>query len=289
MFSIIIPLYNKGSRICTAVESVLSQDCDRKFEILIIDDGSTDNSSLFATQYCADERVLYYYKQNGGVSSARNYGVEKSKGRWITFLDADDEMLPGTLRHIEKIIKKYPDTNFIASRQDSEYASKGLFNRLIYRIKADDKTNVPFFLYWSRVLFASPGTMFINRNIVDSGLRWNEQLAYYEDMEYVLNAFTRGNIVFTGYNTMRYFQETTGLSLSEHPIEKEMAYYIPTMQTYSFWHKALLYENLQLAKLWWQGHPVETSFYDEVERKCFDWRFRVLHWIRQKMIRRKLI
>lgn len=289
MFSIIIPLYNKGVKIRTAVDSVLSQKCESKFEIVIIDDGSTDNSSAYATQYCADGRIFYYYKQNGGVSSARNYGVEKSKGRWIAFLDADDEMLPGTLRHIEEIIAKYPNTNFIASRQDSKYVSKGLLNRLVYRIKHDDKTNVPYFLYWSRLLFASPGTMFINRSIVDSGLRWDERLAYYEDMEYVLKAFSKGDIVFTDYKTMKYFQETTGLSSSEHPIEKEMAYYIPTMQTHSLWHKALLYENLQMAKLWWQGHAEETAYYDEVERQCFDWRFRLLHWIRQKLVRKGVI
>lgn len=75
MFSIIIPLYNKGVLVKRAIGSVLSQTC-QDFEIIVVDDGSKDNSADYLNEY-TDSRIKYYYKDNGGVSTARNYGVER--------------------------------------------------------------------------------------------------------------------------------------------------------------------------------------------------------------------
>ena len=90
LVSIIIPCYNKANFISDAIESALKQSYSN-IECLIIDDGSTDESRNVANKYVEmDKRIRYYYKENGGPSSSRNYGVQKAKGEWIQFLDADD-------------------------------------------------------------------------------------------------------------------------------------------------------------------------------------------------------
>lgn len=92
--SVVIPSYNAAAYIVGAVESVLAQTF-RDFEILVIDDGSTDNTKKVLEKY--GEPVQYIYKSNGGVSSARNFGIEKARGKYIAFLDADDVWVPKKL------------------------------------------------------------------------------------------------------------------------------------------------------------------------------------------------
>ncbi len=88
--SIIIPSFNSANYLNDSIGSVLSQTYD-EFECIIIDDGSTDDTKSVVEKFIAgDSRVKYFYKQNGGVASARNYGVSKSRGSWIQILDADD-------------------------------------------------------------------------------------------------------------------------------------------------------------------------------------------------------
>ncbi len=84
----IIPSYNRGYIIKDAVGSVLGQSL-QDFEVLVIDDGSSDDTRD-AVGSIDDERINYYYKENGGVSSARNFGMSKAKGEYIAFLDSDD-------------------------------------------------------------------------------------------------------------------------------------------------------------------------------------------------------
>jgi glycosyltransferase involved in cell wall biosynthesis len=86
--SVIIPTYNRGYIVGEAIESVLSQTFD-DFEIMVVDDGSTDNTRN-VVNFINDNRIKYFYKNNGGVSSARNMGLDKAAGEYIAFLDSDD-------------------------------------------------------------------------------------------------------------------------------------------------------------------------------------------------------
>lgn len=89
-YSVIIPVYNKASTLKRAIESVLSQDY-RNYEIVIVNDGSTDNSLEIIEQYSKYSSVKIINQKNGGVSVARNSGIEHAAGECITFLDPDDE------------------------------------------------------------------------------------------------------------------------------------------------------------------------------------------------------
>lgn len=92
--SIIIPVYNREKTLKYCLNSVLQQTMS-DFEVIIIDDGSTDNSVNICKDYALkDHRIHYFYKENGGVSSARNIGILEAKGEWITFVDSDDYIMP---------------------------------------------------------------------------------------------------------------------------------------------------------------------------------------------------
>lgn len=94
MISIIVPVYNISKYLPRCIDSILGQTFT-DFELLLIDDGSKDNSGKICDEYAAkDSRVRVFHKKNGGVSSARNLGLDNAKGEYIMFVDSDDYMLP---------------------------------------------------------------------------------------------------------------------------------------------------------------------------------------------------
>lgn len=108
-FSVIIPLYNKSATVERSVNSVLRQSCT-DFEIVVVDDGSTDGGAG-VVKGIADNRVRLVGQANGGVSAARNKGIEMAQGEFITFLDADDEYAPGHLSALNRLTEMYPGHN----------------------------------------------------------------------------------------------------------------------------------------------------------------------------------
>lgn len=118
-FSVIIPLYNKAPYVRKALESVIAQTF-RDFELIIVDDGSTDGSVDIVRDFIRtlngangenDGRVNIHVlsQQNAGVAAARNRGVRESEGEYVCFLDADDWWEPNFLEEMDKLIKEYPD------------------------------------------------------------------------------------------------------------------------------------------------------------------------------------
>ena len=111
LISVIIPLYNKRDFILGTIDSVLKQKYG-DYEIIVVDDGSTDDS-ISVVETISDNRLRLFRKQNGGPSSARNYGVQQAKGDWIFFLDADDTLEEGALEIIANDILKLRNTDAI--------------------------------------------------------------------------------------------------------------------------------------------------------------------------------
>ena len=90
LVSIIVPVFNVENYLKECVDSILRQDY-ADIEILLIDDGSTDNSGKLCDEYAQNySAITAYHKQNGGLSSARNYGMYKAKGEYYCFIDSDD-------------------------------------------------------------------------------------------------------------------------------------------------------------------------------------------------------
>jgi glycosyltransferase involved in cell wall biosynthesis len=104
LFSIIIPTYNRGERIKRTLLSALNQNFE-KYEIIVVDDGSTDNTEEIIKSF-HDSRIFYYKKENGERAAARNFGADKAIGNYITFLDSDDVLYPSYLLNASVVIKK---------------------------------------------------------------------------------------------------------------------------------------------------------------------------------------
>jgi glycosyltransferase involved in cell wall biosynthesis len=111
--TVVIPLYNKRSYIGRALDSVLRQSF-QKFEIIVVDDGSTDNGADVVKSY-ADPRIRLIRQENKGVSVARNAGVDRATADFVTFLDADDEWKPRQLETVLELREKYPDAGLYAT------------------------------------------------------------------------------------------------------------------------------------------------------------------------------
>lgn len=116
MFSIIIPLYNKAGSIAQALDSVLAQEY-QDFEIVVVDDGSTDEGASVVENY-GDARIRLVRQANAGVSAARNKGIGEARGEYVAFLDADDEWMPGFLSEIAALQREFPQcraqaTNYV--------------------------------------------------------------------------------------------------------------------------------------------------------------------------------
>lgn len=105
LISVIIPVYNVEEYLRECVDSVLSQTYEN-YEIILIDDGSTDNSGKICDEYAGNNKITVVHKENGGLSDTRNKGLELAKGEYIYFLDSDDFIVPETFEELVSAITK---------------------------------------------------------------------------------------------------------------------------------------------------------------------------------------
>lgn len=116
MFSVIIPVYNVADYLAGCVDSVLAQEMNLVTEILLVDDGSCDSSGKICDEYARKHsKIKAIHKKNGGLSEARNTGIEKAVGEYILFIDGDDEIAGGSLGYIhDEIVRRdFPDVVFL--------------------------------------------------------------------------------------------------------------------------------------------------------------------------------
>ena len=104
-FSVLVPVYNVAPWLRECLDSILGQGFDN-LEILLVDDGSTDDSGAICDEYAAkDARVRVFHKPNGGLMSARRYGIERARGDYYLFVDSDDKLLPGAFEALDGAIR----------------------------------------------------------------------------------------------------------------------------------------------------------------------------------------
>lgn len=110
--SVIIPAYNMAWYTLETVESVLKQTF-RDYEIIVVDDGSADNTKDLLHPYIESYRITYIYKENGGASSARNVWIRASQGEYVALLDCDDLWLPEKLEFCVNVLDNKPEVGLV--------------------------------------------------------------------------------------------------------------------------------------------------------------------------------
>lgn len=188
-FSIIVPAYKAESTLKRCVESVISQSYN-DWELILVDDGSTDTTPSICDEYASkDNRIIALHKENGGVSSARNFGIEKASGDWITFLDADDEIESSFLSYF---VEGSANDDFQLSFY-SDYIS--VYNgekRVNYVGKGEifPKNRINLFLKKyidSPILKAVHSNFFLTKIIKEKSIRFNSKIRAGEDHVFVLD------------------------------------------------------------------------------------------------------
>lgn len=195
--SIIIPVYNAEDYLSRCLDSILNQDMS-SYEVILVDDGSTDSSALICDRYSAtDPRFRTIHKPNGGVSSARNAGLNLAKGEYVMFVDSDDALAPGAL-----------DT--MTSGLNGEDFVLGGFIEYIGQIPHRNVTPAETTTYSGDSLAAffdanirrncemldAPWAKLFKRKSLDSH-RFNEKLYYAEDKIFVFEFLFRCNTIRT--------------------------------------------------------------------------------------------
>lgn len=224
-FSIIIPTYNCQDYIVYALESALAQP-GNDYEIIVIDDGSTDNTrsiiSSFQNREKHTDRIHYYYQENKGVAAARNFGINHAKGQYILLLDADDRLLPTALKtfrtHLQQnnfpayIIAGYQT---IIGKHKSKITSPGI---------TSNHNRINFKNYLRKKLKFCIGSILINRNIFHE-LNFVESLRKNDDIVIFLQILLLSPFIIINDPVVAIFKRDNSLrntlimSKNQNPIE----------------------------------------------------------------------
>ncbi len=224
--SVIVPVYNAIRSIAQCVDSVLKQTYEN-WELLLVDDGSVDDSLVICRQFATkDSRIQVFSKKNGGVSSARNFGIEHASGEYVMFLDSDDYLesncfstLMGLPKHSDLVIFSFFKKNGDEIKEkklvnaDSETFDVTL--HLALNLKEDLYTSEAFCFPWNKLLKTHIIKNFDIRFPLDIHLREDEIFMY----RYIKKCKSMNIISDCLYN---YQISTTGLSTKNRSFEEDV-------------------------------------------------------------------
>lgn len=183
-FSVIIPLFNKEKFIEATLKSVLNQTFI-DFEILIINDGSTDNSAEIIKDF-DDPRIRYVFKENAGVSSARNTGIKKANAKFIAFLDADDIWEANFLEKIFSLTEKFPEAKLFATNYLEIYSNK---IALPPKTKINNENIIQNYFEASLCQpIYCPSSLCVDKLVFEEIGYYNETITFGEDVDFNIRA-----------------------------------------------------------------------------------------------------
>ena len=198
--SVIIPTYNRASLLPRAIESVLAQTFG-DWEIVLVDDGSTDGTAELAARYAATlgDRFVHIRQANRGSSAARNTGIDACGGRFVAFLDSDDEFLPNKLERQLALFALRPELGFVYS--DFAYVGPdGVRHDSVFDAKCPLARSVPsqlvapglrvctgnLFDFLLRGYFIATIVGMVRRDVLGGAIRFAPHLAYAEEWLFYL-------------------------------------------------------------------------------------------------------
>ena len=220
-FSIVIAAYNVASYIDEAIESCVNQKGIAKdeYEIIIIDDGSKDNTGEIIDQYKDEVNVRIVHQQNSGLSKTRNFGLEISKGEFLLYLDGDDWLLPNTLSSLEEKstavdLIVFPMTYWF-SLNDERVNSFGLKENTIYTSEAFLRETIG---YQKLNIIPAPCKCYRKSVLLDNNQRFIENILH-EDNPYFADTMKNfQRIIYIDKGFYVYRQQRVGSITSTHTI-----------------------------------------------------------------------
>lgn len=231
--SVIIPLYNKEKSIKKTIDSLQKQTF-QDFEIIIVNDGSTDNS-VNIVEKIGDKRIKLIHQKNAGPSSARNTGISNASADWIVFLDADDELLPNALEYFLTIINSHCDIDIVdCNRYIKNENNLKLGNHPINGY-VKNPTKECFF---NKIGPGEGHSAF--RRLFMLKHPYNEKLRRFEDAELLVRQLCKATVYSTDIPTMIVNCEYSNASLPRKNIYEDYVGHL-SFKDKSFWQKMCVY------------------------------------------------
>ena len=216
-FSVVVTVYNKGQFVEKTIESILNQSF-KDFELLIVDDGSTDNS-LDVINRIKDDRITVFSTKNQGVSAARNYGILKAKADFIALSDGDDIWLEQHLQELKSLIEAHPNCGIYGASYEKHffntYTSSPKFQHVdppFFGVVEDYfKTSLIDNILWTSAVA-------IPKKIVDAGYLFDKDLGWGEDTDLWIRIASNFNVAFSSKVTAHKMihSEDNHLSLTKN-------------------------------------------------------------------------
>lgn len=232
LYSIIIPVYNVESYLRECVDSILQQDF-RDFEVILVDDGSSDGSGAICDSYAlADVRVKVVHQTNGGPSYARNVGIRMAGGEYLVFIDGDDFIAFGSLKMIAAVIDGKSDVDVIVVRLvhyfDDSGETKSIYGEYqIDRIENHPSSSVLAYLMSDEIdtCWSASNYIYRRRLITDNKMFFTEKI-FFEDLDWTPGVILCASsfAVFPG-NYYYYRQQRSGSVLNVMNANKELDCY----------------------------------------------------------------
>lgn len=192
LFSIVIPTYNRGYILWKTMQSVQKQTYPH-WELIIVDDGSFDDTEKVVAQFQSDPRIIYLKTPNGKTPRARNIGMQKARGEFIAYLDSDDIIYENFLSTVQEMFAKYPEKvfaipnyNFRAELYNEKYQLID-FTEMVLR--QTNNVTLQDIFYW-KVKCAFGTGLVHRREVLKKGITWDESLKYFDDWDFVLQLGT---------------------------------------------------------------------------------------------------
>ena len=212
--SIIVPVYNTAPYLSRCIDSILNQSFT-DFELLLIDDGSFDGSEAICDSYAADDnRIRVFHKRHGGVSFARNIGLDNAKGEWVCFVDSDDELLPDGLKVMVGGISD--DVSMVQAGFNRFKDGILLTNTGVLDIKGGimDRQQALLMLYQYKGVYMGYlwGRLFNRGFIIEKKISFNERISIKEDTLFVATYLCHNlkPFYFTSVPVYNYFRISSG-------------------------------------------------------------------------------
>lgn len=224
-FSVIIPLYNKEKYVDNTIQSIINQTFT-DYEVLIINDASTDESVKKVMPFLSNAVQLIEHKNNKGLSAARNTGIKNAKAKYITFLDADDQWKPNFLETLFLLINQFPEAGIFATNYEEIYASKIVIpDNNTQHLKKNSSQIIDFFKYNLGQGIYNHGSVCFDKKVFETVGNYDENIDFAEDIDFNIRANLNFQLAFSNTVGMSYQMQTENQLTSTSILNKRVPNY----------------------------------------------------------------
>ncbi len=244
IISIIVPIYNRSQWLSMCLDSILEQTFTN-WECILVNDGSTDSSLAIIQSYAHnDSRFRVYSQENQGVSAARNLGLDHAQGKWLTFVDSDDEIAPDYLEILHKIGEENDadlvnGSRILYDKRDNK--SSLILDDTVYDYQDEN--------FGNRFAYRMSGVIKLFRHTIikEHKIRFESKFQFAEDLIFTLDFFLRAQRIATSskaiYKYINRKEDNNQLHKKFYNIEREKELYDKIVSYYELIRKRYPFSN----------------------------------------------